>query len=177
MYLIKNFFFSLHPKFVASLWKVSFAFVKPFRIAPRSSFACVECVCVCVLRCSVMSDSLQSHGLCPTRLLYPWDFPGKNTGMGCHFLLQGIFPTQESNLSLWCLLHWQADALPLRHRRLLLPVSRAPTKTLTASFLSSEMVRIMPPRPHPTALCAHQDIRVSREMAPLSSQPGTQGLS
>ena len=31
------------------------------------------------------------------RLLRPWDFPGKNTGVGCHFLLQGIFPTQESN--------------------------------------------------------------------------------
>ena len=33
----------------------------------------------------------------PTRLLCPWDFPGKNTGVDCHFLLQGIFPTQESN--------------------------------------------------------------------------------
>ena len=32
-----------------------------------------------------------------TRLLCPWDSPGKNTGMGCHFLLQGIFPTQGSN--------------------------------------------------------------------------------
>ena len=32
------------------------------------------------------------------RLLHPWDFPGKNTGVGCHFLLQGIFPTQGSNL-------------------------------------------------------------------------------
>ena len=30
-------------------------------------------------------------------LLRPWDFPGKNTGVGCHFLLQGIFPTQGSN--------------------------------------------------------------------------------
>ena len=36
------------------------------------------------------------------RLLCPWDFPGKSTGMGCHFLLQGIFPTQGSNP---CLLH------------------------------------------------------------------------
>ena len=34
------------------------------------------------------------------RLLCPWDFPGKNTGVGCHFLLQGIFPTQRSNLCL-----------------------------------------------------------------------------
>ena len=42
-----------------------------------------------------------------------WIFPGKNTRVGCHFLLQGIFPTQESNPGLLCLLHWQADSLPL----------------------------------------------------------------
>ena len=41
-----------------------------------------------------MSDSLQPHGLKPSRLLCPWDSPGKSTGVGCHFLLQGIFPTQ-----------------------------------------------------------------------------------
>ena len=37
------------------------------------------------------------HGLQPTRLLRPWDSPGENTGVGCLFLLQGIFPTQGSN--------------------------------------------------------------------------------
>ena len=47
--------------------------------------------------CSVMSDSLQPHGLEPARLHFPWDSPGKNTGVGCHFLLQGIFPIQGSN--------------------------------------------------------------------------------
>ena len=36
----------------------------------------------------------------PARLLCPWDFPGKNTGVGCHFLPQGIFPTQGLNSSL-----------------------------------------------------------------------------
>ena len=35
-----------------------------------------------------------------TRLLCPWNFPGKSTGVGCHFLLQGIFLTQGSNLGL-----------------------------------------------------------------------------
>ena len=39
---------------------------------------------------------------------------GKNTGVGCHFLLQGIFLTQGSNLSL---LYWQVDSLPLSHQR------------------------------------------------------------
>ena len=37
------------------------------------------------------------HGLSPTRLLSPWNFPGKSTGVGCHFLLQGIFPIQGLN--------------------------------------------------------------------------------
>ena len=46
---------------------------------------------------SVMSDSLRPLGLKPTRLLCPWDFPGKNTGLGCHALPQGIFPTQGLN--------------------------------------------------------------------------------
>ena len=46
---------------------------------------------------SVVSDSLRPHGLQPTRLLCPWDFPGKTTGADCHFLLQGVFPTQGSN--------------------------------------------------------------------------------
>ena len=52
----------------------------------------------------------------PTRLLCPWDFPRKNTGVGCHFLFQGIFLTQGSNPSLLCLLHWQVDSLPLSHQ-------------------------------------------------------------
>ena len=38
-----------------------------------------------------MSDSLRLYGLYPARILHQWDFPGKNTGVGCHFLLQGIF--------------------------------------------------------------------------------------
>ena len=50
---------------------------------------------------SVVSHSLQPHALCnPTRLLHPWDSPGKNTGVGFHFLLQEIFPIQELNLGL-----------------------------------------------------------------------------
>ena len=44
-----------------------------------------------------MSDSLQPHELYPIRLLHPWNCPGKSTGVGCHFLLQGIFLTQGLN--------------------------------------------------------------------------------
>ena len=56
-----------------------------------------------------MCDSLRPHGLSPARLLCPWDFPGKNTGVGCHFLLQGIFPNQGSNPGL---LHSRQTFLP-----------------------------------------------------------------
>ena len=62
---------------------------------------------------SVMSDSLQPHRLQPSRLLCPRNFLGMNTGVGCHFLLQGFFLTQGSNLCLLSLLHWQKDSLPL----------------------------------------------------------------
>ena len=47
--------------------------------------------------CSVVSDSSRPHGLWPTRLLYPWDFPSKNPGVRCQFLFQGIFLTQGSS--------------------------------------------------------------------------------
>ena len=58
--------------------------------------------CYLLYKCQslVMSDSLQSQGLQPARFFCPWNFPGKNTEVGCHSLLQGIFPTQESNLGL-----------------------------------------------------------------------------
>ena len=47
------------------------------------------------------------------KLLGPRDSPGKSTGVGCYFLLQGIFPTQGLKLHLLNLLHWQTDSLPL----------------------------------------------------------------
>ena len=60
-----------------------------------------------------VSESLQLHRLQPDSLLCPWNSPGKNTGMGYHSLLQGIFPAQGSHP---CLLYWQADSLPLSHQ-------------------------------------------------------------
>ena len=50
-----------------------------------------------VLSRSVVSNSLWPHGLEPARFLCSWDFPGKNTGLGSHSLLQGIFLTQGLN--------------------------------------------------------------------------------
>ena len=72
----------------------------------------------CVCACSVVSDSLRPHVLEPTRLcLCPWNFPGKNTGIGCYFPLQGIFLTQGPDPRLLGLLHWQASSFPLCHLR------------------------------------------------------------
>ena len=65
--------------------------------------------------CSVTKLSLillRPYGIQPSRLLYTWDFPGKNNGVGCHFLFQGIFLTQGQNPSL---LLWQVDSSPLSH--------------------------------------------------------------
>ena len=50
-----------------------------------------------------MSHSVQPHGLQPTRLLRPWDSPGKNTGVGCHFLLQCMKMESESEVTQSCL--------------------------------------------------------------------------
>ena len=61
--------------------------------------------------CSVMSYSCDPMDCTPPGFSL-WDCPGKSTGVGCHFLLKGIFSTRESN---WGLLHWQADSLPLSH--------------------------------------------------------------
>ena len=75
------------------------------------------CIYVCV--CAVVVQLLSFVWFFVT----PWTvthqaplflgFPGKNTGVGCHFLLQGIFPTQRSNPHLLCLPHWQMGSLPL----------------------------------------------------------------
>ena len=68
------------------------------------------------------------------------NFPGKNTGVGCHFLLQGIFLTQESNLCLLGLLLWQTDSLPLCH--LASPMSAGSGQQLktTAFILKAELI-------------------------------------
>ena len=62
---------------------------------------------------SAVFHSLRSHGLQPISFLCPWTSPGKNTGEGCHAILQGIFPTQGSNLYF---LHYRQILYRLSHR-------------------------------------------------------------
>ena len=61
-----------------------------------------------------MSDSLQPHRQQPTRLLRPWDSPGKNTGMGCHFLLRCMKVKSESEVPHSCPTLWPHGLQPTR---------------------------------------------------------------
>ena len=81
--------------------------------SPRVATLTTPCLRKHVCAFSVMSNSLRLYGLQPTRLLCPWDSPGKNTGVGYHALLQGIFPTQGLSPCLLRLLHWQVGSSPL----------------------------------------------------------------
>ena len=67
---------------------------------------CAKLLQLCPTLCDLMDCSLPGFSVCG-------DSPGKNTGVDCHTLLQGIFPTQGSNPCLLHLLHWQVCSLPL----------------------------------------------------------------
>ena len=71
-------------------WELNTAIAKSKKVRDRGmTWLFLEVPCVK----GSMSDSLKPHGLQPAWLLCPWDSLGKNAGMGCHSLLQGIFPT------------------------------------------------------------------------------------
>ena len=63
---------------------------------------CNVCCCCCCSVASVVSDSVRPHRWQPTRLPHPWDSPGKNTGVGCHFLLQCVKLKSESEVAQSC---------------------------------------------------------------------------
>ena len=67
------------------------------RAAPQAMTAC--CCCQAV---SVVYDSVRPHRWQPTRLPRPWDFPGKNAGVGCHFLLQSEKVKSEREVAQSC---------------------------------------------------------------------------
>ena len=85
-----------------------------------------------------MSDSLWPDGLYPTRLLCPWDAPGKNPGVGCHSLLQGIFPTQGLNLGL---LHCRQILYHLNHQGSPLKIQN--TSQICMPFLTNAKKKII----------------------------------
>ena len=90
---------------------------------------------------------LTPRGLQPTRLLHPWGSPGKNTGVGYHVLLQGIFLTQESNPHL---LHQQVDSL------LLVPPAKSSINQAPNLFVFLQVFTHYPfyvPRSHKNFTC------------------------
>ena len=94
---------------------------------------------LCPAVCNPMDCSLLGSS-------YPWDFPGKNTGEGGHFLLQGIFLTRGSKLHL---LHWQVDSLPLNHQGN--PTSyQFSCSVVSDSLRPHELQHARPPCPSPT---------------------------
>ena len=127
----------------------------------RTPFACFRhdviieggCCCCCSVA-SVVSDSVLPHRWQPTRLPRPWDSPGKNTGVGCHFLLQCVKVKSESEVTQSCptlhnpmdcslpgscvhgifqarVLEWGAIAFsPARRRIRFLPMNRIPIRFL-----------------------------------------------
>ena len=74
--------------------KQSWSCITMLSVIWKTLVPCIICCCSVDKSCPTL---LRPHGLQPVKLLCLRDFPGKNTGMGCHFLLQGIFLTQGSN--------------------------------------------------------------------------------
>ena len=68
------------------------------------------CVCSVALSCPTLCDTIDCRCLCSS---WPWNFSGKNIGVGCHFRIPGDFPETGTELHLLCLLLWHADSLPL----------------------------------------------------------------
>ena len=90
----------------------------------KNELPCLRIITQNVSRCYCHLDAKSCQPFCDPmdcsheatedcRRLCPWDFPGKNTGVGCCFLLQGIFSIHGVNPNF---LHWQVDSLPLNHQ-------------------------------------------------------------
>ena len=104
-YLILSFCFFDDPVDVDNLISGSSAFSKPTFMYCWSLvwriLSIILLVCAAAAVISVVSNSVRPHGLQPSRLLCPWDFPGKNTGVGCHCLLHASMWDECSYVVVW----------------------------------------------------------------------------
>ena len=126
-----------------------------------------------VLSRLVVSDSLRPHGLKPTGLLCPRDSPGKNTGVGCHFLLQGIFLIQGSKPRLLRLTCQQKDSSPRSHLGSPgagSPLEKPESNSRTTTQCAVQTVRVW----HVVCVIySHRNRRVAKKASPslLSNSP------
>ena len=74
----------------------------PWILIGLAGVICSRCCCYCCCVASVVSNSVQHQRRQPTRLPHPWDSPGKNTGVGCHCLLQCMKVKSESEVVQSC---------------------------------------------------------------------------
>ena len=103
----------------------------------KNSLKEYTCFCCCYVT-SVMSNSVRPHTRQPTRLPHPWDSPGKNTGVGCHFLLQCVKVKSESEVAQSCLtLHDPMDCSP-------------PGSSVHGILQARGLERVLPPSPRMT---------------------------
>ena len=91
-YLLTQFGYSVLNNYKVTLWKFSVS----------GDGEILLCCCCCCWVASVVSDSVRPHRRQPPRLPRPWDSPGKNTGVGCHFLLQCVKVKSESEVAQSC---------------------------------------------------------------------------
>ena len=82
-------------------WLTLMFFPKYYRMSCDIIIRSMSCCCCCYITL-VMSNSVRPHRRQPTRIPRPWDCPGKNTGAGCHFLLQCMKVKSESEVTQLC---------------------------------------------------------------------------
>ena len=96
--LFLSIYYNFSISLIFTLFFSSFHIFRPLSCYSFSNFSC----CCCCKVTSVVSDSVRPHRQQPTRLPCPWDSPGKNTGVGCHFLLQCMKVKSESEVAHSC---------------------------------------------------------------------------
>ena len=99
------------------------AFLSLLQYDPRYDIVLCAVLCLVTQLCPTLCDPMD-YSLPGSSA--PGDSPGKNTEVGCRALLQGIFPTQESNPGSYCLLHWQVGSLPPAPPSALIPYNLEP---------------------------------------------------
>ena len=92
----------MYSMFISSIQHNELVFTCTVQWFPNA-FQFYQDKCCCCLVASAVSDSVRPHRRQPTRLPHPWDSPGKNTGVGCHFLLQCMKVKSESEVAQSCL--------------------------------------------------------------------------